>query len=137
MAKFDVSEFQKVRPVAAPKPGAALSPLPRLTPTYDPALAAGLLEDARKAGDVARGAELFASPKFACLSCHQAGGQGGIVGPDLSTAGLCIKPEEIVESLLWPKRQVKEGFAAFTIATVDGKIRQGYKLAEAGGRVEF
>ena len=32
-----------------------------------------------------------------------------MVGPDLSTAGLCLKPEEVVESVLWPRRQVKEG----------------------------
>ena len=83
------------------------------------------------------GREIFASPKIACLSCHQALGQGGNVGPDLSTAGLCLKPEEIVESLLWPRRQVKEGFTAFTIATADGKLRQGYKLREIADRLEF
>src|SRR5262249_1595544 len=98
---------------------------------------AGLLAEARRSGDVAHGAELFASPKLACLSCHQAGGQGGSVGPDLSSAGLCVKPEELVESLLWPKRQVKEGFTAFTVATRDGKLRPGYELRGAGDRLEF
>ena len=48
-----------------------------------------------------------------------------------------MKPEEIVESLLWPERQVKEGFTAFTIATADGKVRQGYKLGEIADRLEF
>ncbi len=32
------------------------------------------------------------------------------VGPDLSNAGVCLKPEEVVESILWPRRQVKEGY---------------------------
>ena len=108
----------------------AVKPAPAYSAKYDPALLTSLLEDARKSGDVIRGAQLFASPKLACLSCHQALGQGGNVGPDLSTAGLCLKPEEIVESLLWPRRQVKEGFTAFTIATADGKVRQGYKVRE-------
>jgi putative heme-binding domain-containing protein len=134
-------------PADAPKPAAGLSKGPvspdtgkspaNFTATYDPALVANLLQDARSSGDVTRGAELFASPKLACLSCHQAGGQGGNVGPDLSNAGLCLKPEEIVESLLWPRRQVKEGFTAFTIATADGKVRQGYKLGEIADRLEF
>ena len=118
-------------PEASPKPAA------RLGPSDNPSLVAGLLKEARTSGDAARGALLFASPKLACLSCHRAGGQGGNVGPDLTTAGLCLKPEEIVESVLWPRRQVKEGFTAFTISTADGKIRQGYKLRELEDRIEF
>jgi putative heme-binding domain-containing protein len=134
-------------PAVAPKPTAGLSnrpvspdrgnPAGAFTTTYNPALVTALLEEARKSGDVARGAELFASPRLACLSCHQAGGQGGSVGPDLGSAGLCLKPEELVESLLWPKRQVKEGFTSFTVATRDGKIRQGYKVRDSGDRLEF
>ncbi len=80
---------------------------------------------------------MFASPKYACLSCHQVSGQGGIAGPDLSTAGLCIKPEELVESVLWPGRQVKDGFSAVTVATVDGKVRQGYQLKETQEDLEL
>jgi len=38
-------------------------------------------------GDAATGAVLF-NGKAACLSCHQVNGVGGIVGPDLSTAGV-------------------------------------------------
>ena len=39
--------------------------------------------------------------------------------------------------MLWPRRQVKEGFTAFTIATADGKIRQGYKLRELEDESSF
>ena len=123
-------------PVPSP-PAANLKTGGELGSSFDPALVAGLLKEARTSGDVSRGALLFSSPKLACLSCHQAGGQGGNVGPDLSTAGLCLKPEEIVESLLWPRRQVKEGFTAFTIAMADGKVRQGYKLREIADQIEF
>ncbi len=48
-----------------------------------------------------------------------------------------MKPEEIVESLLWPRRQVKEGYSACTVATADGKIRQGYRLSQTADRIEF
>jgi sugar phosphate isomerase/epimerase len=87
------------------------SPAPRVSSTApaDMAKVANLISEAREHGDPGRGAEVFASPRFACLSCHRVGDQGGSVGPDLSTAGACIKPEEIVESLLWPGRRVKEG----------------------------
>lgn len=94
------------------------------------AVVAGLLEEARKTGDARRGAQVFASPKFACLSCHRVGAEGGPVGPDLTTVGLCVKPEEIVESLLFPSRQVKSGYNAVTVATTDGAVRQGYEQSE-------
>jgi hypothetical protein len=48
-----------------------------------------------------------------------------------------VKPEELVESLLWPKLKVKEGYGAFAIATNDGKLRQGYKVRDSGDRLEF
>ncbi len=113
-----------VPPPTAPSPatGSSLSP--------DAAQVSALIADAREHGDSGRGAAVFASPKFACLSCHRVGDQGGSVGPDLSTAGACIKPEEVVESLLWPARKVKEGYEAVSVATVDGRVVQGFKQAE-------
>src|SRR5579875_3888247 len=92
---------------------------------------AALLDEARKEGDAFRGAAVFASPKFACLSCHRVVDQGGSVGPDLSTAGVCIKPEEIVESVLWPGRKVKQGYEAVSIASADGRVVQGYRQGES------
>ena len=93
---------------------------------------ADLLADARSHGDPSRGAEVFADPKFACLTCHKAGGQGGEIGPDLSRAGVGLTPEHVVESLLWPGRRVKEGYEAVAVALTDGKVVQGYKVAESG-----
>ena len=113
---------------AAVAPGAAASAL--TAAPYDPGMVAALIEDARQHGDPIRGAEVFGSPKFACLSCHRVGDLGSMIGPDLSTTGTCLKPEEIVESIMWPRRQVKDAYAAYTIATNDGKMRQGYKMAE-------
>ena len=84
-------------------------------------------DDAREQGDAGAGPRSSPRRKFACLSCHRVGDQGGTVGPTCRPSGVCLKPEEIVESILWPRRQVKEGYAAVTVATGDGKIRQGYK----------
>jgi putative heme-binding domain-containing protein len=119
-------------PGPRPKPRTPVPPPPATTGSATPAEAAqiaALLADARERGDAGRGADVFASPRFACLSCHRVGGQGGSVGPDLSTAGFCIKPDEIVASLLWPGRRVKEGYEAVTVATVDGRVIQGFKQA--------
>lgn len=89
-----------------------------------------LLSDAKAHGNAGRGAAVFASTRFACSSCHKVGLTGGTVGPDLTAAGVCLKPDEIAESLLWPKRRVKQGYEATTIATADGQLHQGYVTAE-------
>ncbi len=119
------------------------TPVPPLPPGQaearpgDPSTVAALLAEARTHGDARRGAEVFASAKFACLTCHKVAGQGGEVGPDLSTAGLCIKPEEVVESILWPKLKVTPGYEAVAVATADGRVRQGYRQSETDAEVVF
>jgi putative heme-binding domain-containing protein len=115
-----------VPPRPADKPGAS-APSKGAAKPYDEALVAGLLQSARTHGNAERGAEVLASPRFACLSCHRVADQGGTIGPDLSSVGACLKPEEIVESILWPRMKVKDGFAAVSVATADGKIRLGYE----------
>jgi putative heme-binding domain-containing protein len=117
---------------SAPLPAGAAgpSPAPATSTSFDPAAVAELLRGARVEGDSRRGAAVFASPRYACLSCHRIGDQGGSVGPELTTVGACLKPEEIVESVLWPRRQVKEGFAALFVATAAGRVHQGYAQSQ-------
>ena len=69
--------------------------------------------------------------------CHKVGGQGGAVGPDLSTVAHCLTPEQIVESVLWPRKEVKPEYAAVAVATSDGKVIQGYKIAETDKELEL
>jgi len=98
--------------------------------SYNPELVARLVKEAKASGDPRHGAAVFRMPQFACIGCHKLGKSGGIVGPDLSGIGRCLTPEQIVESVLWPKRQVKEEYKAISIWTGDGKIHQGYKIKE-------
>jgi mono/diheme cytochrome c family protein len=48
-------------------------------------------------GDVDRGGELFRNKK--CISCHQVGGDGGVVGPNLSIPGKLVAPIEIATAM--------------------------------------
>jgi putative heme-binding domain-containing protein len=114
-------------PAEAPGAGAA--------PPEGPEQVVALIREALAAGDPRRGAEVFAAAKSACLSCHRVGDRGGAVGPELTTAGICLKPEEIVESVLWPRHRVKDGYAAISVATADGKSRQGYKQGESAAEL--
>jgi putative heme-binding domain-containing protein len=124
-------EGKPAGPKPRPRTPVALPPGPKAeVAPGDPGLIAGLLEEARKHGNARKGAEVFASVKFGCLTCHQVAGRGGQVGPELSVIGACIKPEEVVESILWPRFKVREGYEAVTVATVDGKVRQAYRQRE-------
>ena len=65
-----------------------------------------------------------------CTGCHQIGGVGGDVGPDLSSVGRALPLDRILEEVLWPDRNIKEGFQAVNVFTFDGKIYQGIKVSE-------
>lgn len=100
---------------------------PSLALPYDAELIAGLVQDSQKSGDAIRGAVVFSDAKLACLSCHKIGPHGGTVGPDLSAIAKDRKLTHIVESVFWPKREVKPEFTTWQILTVDGKVVTGYK----------
>ncbi|HVJ81952.1 MAG TPA: DUF6797 domain-containing protein, partial [Planctomycetia bacterium] len=102
---------------------------------YAAADVARILETARAEGDANAGARVFADPKFACLSCHRIGAHGGAVGPALSDIAKCSPADQIVESLLFPRKLVKEGFAATAVLLADGSRRQGYKVRETAAEL--
>ncbi len=122
-----------------PTPRTPVPPAPKSTTSKDddPARVASLLTEARTEGDPGRGAEVFADAKFACLSCHQIGGKGGTVGPDLSMIARCLTPDQLVESILWPRKRVEPGYEAIAIATASGRVIQGYKITETEKDVEL
>src|SRR5436305_6578145 len=96
-------------------------------PAYSAELVAKLVRAAKTAGDARHGALVFHAPQFTCIGCHKLGTRGGIVGPDLSAVGRCLTPEQIVEAVLWPKRQIKDEYRPIAVFTSDGKLGQGYK----------
>ena len=96
-------------------------------PLYDAELVASLITDANRHGDATRGASVFADAKLACISCHKVGQHGGAVGPELTAVAKDRSQIQIIESVLWPKRDVKPEFATWTILTSAGKVVTGYK----------
>ncbi len=94
-------------------------------PNYSETFVKRLVRDAAEDGNEKRGAILFQS--MGCTTCHKVGGSGGIVGPDLTAIGTTLSSERIVEELLWPSRQIKEGYSTFVVVTTDGRVRSGYQ----------
>jgi putative heme-binding domain-containing protein len=90
-----------------------------------------LLLEARSRGDARAGAAVFSSSKYACVSCHKIGAEGGAIGPELSTVGVCLKPEELVEAVLQPSRKVAPTYVAVAVELADGTTKQGYRDRES------
>ena len=101
-------------------------------PEYNASLVERLAVAAAESGDATRGRALF--DRLACASCHKISGAGGRVGPDLTAIGTTLSAQRIVEEVLWPSRQVKEGYSMLTVITEDGKVHQGYERRTAESR---
>jgi putative heme-binding domain-containing protein len=89
-----------------------------------------LVEAVAKHGDPARGERIFRRPQQNCLSCHAIGGVGGHVGPDLTSVGASAQPDYLIDSVLYPNKDIKEGFQAFLIDTKDGDAVSGIPIRE-------
>ncbi len=96
---------------------------------YDAELVTKLAVDSQMHGDATRGAAIFSDAKFACLSCHKVGPHGGAVGPDLTYVAKDRSLAHMVESILWPHREVKPEFTTSVILTTEGRTVMGFKVA--------
>jgi putative heme-binding domain-containing protein len=80
-------------------------------------------------GSAARGHEIYRREKLQCVKCHRVGKEGGRVGPNLSTIGVASQPDYIVNSLLEPAKNVKEGYNTLVVLTVDGQVATGIPVS--------
>jgi putative heme-binding domain-containing protein len=85
------------------------------------------------AGDPARGRALFLDRDgLGCVKCHRVGGEGGDIGPDLSTVGAQLDRAKLAESILYPSRSIREGYQQLSAATADGRVVSGLVRSETG-----
>lgn len=101
-----------------------------IVPDYSAEFVTKIVSDAKASGDAARGGEVFRAAQSACMGCHKVGDAGGITGPNLTSVGRGMTPELIVESVLWPKRQIKEGYFLTSVTMKDGRSLSGYRQVE-------
>ncbi|WP_341227405.1 HEAT repeat domain-containing protein [uncultured Arcticibacterium sp.] len=64
-----------------------------------------------------------------CIRCHVVNGQGGTVGPDLSSIGKTLTREQIVEALVDPSARLSPGYGTIYLTLKDGQEVTGI-LAE-------
>ena len=80
-------------------------------------------EPVRITGNLQRGQGLYFG-KGNCTACHQIGGRGGRLGPDLSRIGSQRSPASLKESLLQPAAVIVTGFSGMQV-TKGGRAVQG------------
>jgi len=93
---------------------------------------AALARDARRLGDIRRGALVFYQPALTCTRCHVSEGAGAAtpLGPDLAAMGSNVPDVELVESILDPSKVIKKGYETMTIVTDNGRTVTGLLLEE-------
>lgn len=67
-----------------------------------------------------------------CAKCHRFAGEGGAIGPDLSTAGRKFSWRDLMEAIIEPSKAISDQYGSHQIATVDGQVLIGriVKLGE-------
>jgi cytochrome c2 len=95
---------------------------------------------ARPVGNAAHGKELFYGDRN-CSSCHMINGEGGRIGPDLSSVGASRRTDALIESvrkpsarLAWgltePSKEFPQEYETVTVVTQDGHQIKGVTLNE-------
>jgi putative membrane-bound dehydrogenase-like protein len=93
------------------------------------------LERATESGDATRGRDTFLSAKAMCSRCHRVRGEGGLIGPDLSTVGAIRQRKDLLESIAFPSASFVRGFQPYLVADTDGRTHEGVLTRETTGDV--
>lgn len=90
-------------------------------------------------GDPARGKDLFDNHIAAqCARCHRtADGPGSTIGPNLKSAGREHDREFLLESLINPQAEIKEGYGSLSLTLKNGDSVAGQLLTETKKTIEL
>jgi putative heme-binding domain-containing protein len=98
-------------------------------PQLSPEQMAQLMAEVNAKGDAGRGEKVFRSKVTGCYQCHAIGGAGGTLAPDLRA--ISSSPlDYIVNAVLLPNKDIKDGYDSLIVATKDGDLIQGIKVRE-------
>jgi len=69
-----------------------------------------------------------------CAACHRLHGEGGTIGPDLTTANRRDK-DFMLTSLVDPSAVIRKEYLNYTVKTTDGRVLGGFVAAESAGSI--
>ena len=83
--------------------------------------------------DFHRGETMFAAT--GCFACHRFKNQGGMTGPDLSSAGRRYNAHDLLDQIVHPSKVINEQFSSVRVLTDEGKIYTGVVVNLKGDTV--
>jgi len=84
-----------------------------------------LIQDALRVESTSRGRQIYRRPEMLCATCHKVQGIGGMLGPDLSSVGAYMTPNSILESILRPNSDIKQGYETVVLTKKNGEVVSG------------
>lgn len=89
-------------------------------------------------GNAEEGKKIFLErAEVSCVRCHKAGGEGGEVGPDLGHVASGKSREYLLESIVYPNKQIAAGFENLLVTMNNGTIYAGLLKSETAGEIEL
>ena len=79
----------------------------------------------RNPGAAAPGKTIFEGP-VGCTVCHRANGKGGEIGPELSGIATKYDRNSLIESVLYPSKQILDGYHATVLTLKNGEGYTGF-----------
>ena len=95
--------------------------------------AAGLQAGLKGNRDLANGRRLFT--EAACIVCHNFQGEGGLGGPDLTSAGGRYSPVDLLDNILNPDKVINEQYSLMIYSMKNGTTIIGRTVNMAGDTV--
>jgi putative heme-binding domain-containing protein len=81
-------------------------------------------------GDPANGERVFRRLESSCYLCHSIDGAGGWLAPDLSSIGGSSQVDYLINSVLDPGKDIKDGFDGIAVVTKSGDVVTGIKIGQ-------
>ena len=94
-----------------------------------------LAKEARKKGDIVRGAILFHQGNINCARCHRPAAGENRIAPDLGKIDAAVTDEKIIESILQPSKEIKDEYKTTIVLTSDGLVIVGTKVVDNDDKI--
>jgi quinoprotein glucose dehydrogenase len=124
--RLDVREAASLR--NTPQLAHAIEKLDRTRPPDDPLWR---FRDALVGGNAEKGRDIVLhKAEVTCIKCHKLHGVGGEVGPELAGIGSRQSRQYLLESIVFPNKEIAKGYDSIILDLTDGKTVTGVLKSE-------
>jgi putative heme-binding domain-containing protein len=83
--------------------------------------------------DMQNGQRMFSAA--GCFACHRFDNQGGMTGPDLSTAGRRYSTHDFLDQIINPSKVINDQFSSVVVLTDEGRVHNGVVVNLSGDTI--